>query len=44
MRKFAENTTVNSDRSRNEIENTLTRYGATAFAYGWQGQYAVISF
>lgn len=39
---YAENTTVTADRSRAEIERTLTRYGASAFAYGWdQGQAAI---
>jgi hypothetical protein len=33
--RYAENTEVPSDRSRAEIERTLTRYGATSFAYGW---------
>lgn len=35
MPKYAENTQVTSDRSRAEIERTLRRYGATAFAYAW---------
>lgn len=35
MSRYAENTQVPSDRSRNEIEATLRRYSATAFAYGW---------
>jgi len=34
-RRYAENTTVTSAASRDYIEKTLTRYGATAFAYGW---------
>jgi hypothetical protein len=33
--RYAEHTEVPSSRSRDEIERTLTRYGATAFAYGW---------
>ncbi len=32
---FAATTTVTSDRSRAEIEQLLRRYGASAFAYGW---------
>jgi len=35
MARYAERTEVPSSRSRDEIERTLTRYGATAFAYGW---------
>lgn len=42
--RYAENTSVPSDRSRGEIERTLTRYGATAFAYGWSGSTASIMF
>lgn len=30
---YAENTTVSSEKSRNEIERTLMRYGADQFAY-----------
>ena len=44
MTKFASNTDVSSDRSRVEIEKTLTRYGARAFMYGWQGSNAVVAF
>lgn len=44
MSRYAENTSVPSDRSRAEIEKTLTRYGATAFAYGWSGATAQIMF
>lgn len=32
---FAADTTVPVDRSRSELERILQRYGATAFAYGW---------
>ena len=32
------------DRSRSEIERTLERYGATAYAYGWQDARGVIQF
>lgn len=42
--RFAQNTDVSSDRSRSEIEKTLMRYGATGFAYGWQGSVAIIGF
>lgn len=44
MSKFAEKTTVSSERSRAEIEKILSRYGATGFAYGWSGSDAVIAF
>lgn len=44
MSRYAERTTVSSDRSRAEIETTLRRYGATAFAYGWDGDSAQIGF
>lgn len=44
--RYAENTTVASDRSRAEIERTLTRYKARAFAYAWDDDHnaAVIMF
>lgn len=35
MTRYAESTQVSCDRSRNEIERTLVRYGATGFSYGW---------
>lgn len=41
---YAENTSVASDRSRAEIERTLTRYGAESFMYGWQDEKATIIF
>ena len=44
MARYASHTTVSSDRSRAEIEATLTRYGATGFVYGWAGQNAVVMF
>ena len=42
--RYAENTQVSSDRSRAEIERTLRRYGATAFAYGWDREAATLMF
>jgi hypothetical protein len=42
--RYAENTQVSSDRSRSEIERTLRRYGATAFAYGWDSEAATLMF
>lgn len=44
MTRYAQNTEVSSDRSRAEIERTLTRYGATGFAYAWSGHSAMIAF
>lgn len=35
MPRYAEKTSVSSMESRNEIERVLTRYGASAFTYGW---------
>lgn len=42
--RYAQTTDVSSDRSRSEIEKTLTRYGATTFAYGWDADRASIQF
>jgi len=44
MSRYAEGTTVGVEKSRAEIEKTLTRYGATAFAYAWEGSRAVVQF
>ncbi|MCK5633256.1 hypothetical protein KAH94_05870 [bacterium] len=44
MVKFAEKTTVSSDKSRVEIEKNLSRYGATSFLYGWSDGSAMIMF
>lgn len=44
MARYAADTQVSSDRSRAEIERTLRRYGASAFAYGWEGAVASIMF
>lgn len=44
MSRYAENTSVPSDRSRAEIEKTLARYGAGSFMYGWQPGVAVVAF
>lgn len=38
--KYAARTEVPESQSRNEIERTLTRFGATAFAYGWSADHA----
>jgi hypothetical protein len=44
MPRYAANTEVSSTKSRDEIERTLTRYGADQFMYGWQDGSAVIAF
>lgn len=44
MARYAQSTSVSVEKSRAEIESTLTRYGATAFAYAWQGSRASIQF
>lgn len=44
MSRYAENTSVTSEASRSEIERTISRYGATSFAYGWENDRAVIGF
>jgi hypothetical protein len=42
--RYADHTEVPSDRSRAEIERTLRRYGASAFAYGWDALCATVMF
>jgi hypothetical protein len=44
MPQFASETTVSSDRSQQEIQRTLQRYGATQFAYGWNQSGAQVEF
>lgn len=44
MSRYAQNTTVSVEKSRNEIEATLARYGAQQFMYGWDSQGALIAF
>lgn len=44
MTRYATNTTVSTERTRAEIERTLMRYGATSFAYGWEGNKSLIGF
>lgn len=44
MARYAADTTVSQDRSRNEIEATLKRYGASAFMYATEEQAAMIGF
>jgi hypothetical protein len=44
MATYAAKTEVTVDKSRAEIERTLTRYGADQFIYGWDAERAVIGF
>ena len=44
MSRYAAQTEVPADRSRGEIERTLSRYGATGFAYGWEADQAMLAF
>lgn len=44
MTRYAAKTEVSSTKSRDEIERTLTRYGADQFMYGWQDEAAMIAF
>ena len=44
MSRYAQNTDVTVGRSRDEIEKTLARYGASQFVYGWDQQQALIGF
>lgn len=41
---YASQTSVSSDKSRAEIESTISRYGAQSFAYGWDNGYAMVGF
>jgi len=44
MARYAETTTVSSEKSRGEIERIVSYYGADSFMYGWEGTKAVIGF
>jgi len=44
MARFAAQTRVPTEQTRTEIERTLSRYGATAFAYMTQQGRAIIAF
>lgn len=44
MSLYASETEVPAERSRQEIERTLIKYGATSFVYGFQQTTAVIMF
>ena len=41
---YARNTIVSAIRTRNEIEETLERYGADGFAYATRGNLATVIF
>lgn len=44
MGRYAQDTTVSSERSKAEIETTLRRYGADKFMSGWSDGKAAIQF
>jgi hypothetical protein len=44
MSRYAENTAVPVSRSKAEIEEILTRYGASSFASGWDSGRSVVQF
>lgn len=44
MGTYAKDTTVDTSRSRDEIERTLVRYGADQFMYGWRDGQALVEF
>ena len=44
MTKYAQNTSVSVARSKAEIEDILTKYGATGFVTGWNEQGAAVGF
>ena len=44
MGRYASKTNVSSAKSRSDIEDTLVKYGACGFMYGWQGNEAVLAF
>lgn len=44
MSTYAAATAVSADRSRAEIEKTLSRYGASSFMYGWDETRALVGF
>ena len=44
MTRYASRTMVSAEKSRIEIERTLSRYGAEAFMYGTKGLQGIIQF
>lgn len=43
MSRYAQNTSVPADRSRDEIEKTLICYGASGFGYSWERREVAIN-
>jgi hypothetical protein len=43
-RRYAEGTSVSSEKSRSEIDRLLMRYGATSFVYGFKDDAAMVAF
>lgn len=44
MGQYAQNTSVSVGRSKAEIEDLITRYGASGYMTGWQGDHAMVQF
>jgi hypothetical protein len=44
MGTYAAETSVSTEKSRAEIERTLTRWGASQFMYGWDQDRAIVGF
>lgn len=44
MTRYAKNTTVSRQKSVEEIERMLSRYGADQFIYGWEEDRSIIGF
>lgn len=44
MTRYAQGTKVPEGRTRDEMEKTLRRYGATAFASAWKGNQTSVQF
>lgn len=44
MAPYAKDTSVPASKTKAEIENTLTRFGASRFVYGWEDTRAVVGF
>lgn len=42
--RFAESTSVSPEKSQADISETLRKYGASGFMYGWEGRQAMIAF
>ena len=44
MKRYAASTSVSVERTKSEIESTLSKYGASGFCSGWSGSKAMIGF